>query len=152
MSELAASIKRVRTRLGETMAEFAETLGTQQSTISRYESGQVAPSGSTLILLYLLAVEEERSVFAEALGVEDATKLERKYGAVKKQLDDLKRSRTASRPAVEFAELAAVIADSGDVDESAVELLRLLSEHGKGKPLRKAIAVMLPYFRYTAND
>jgi transcriptional regulator with XRE-family HTH domain len=52
------------------MAEFAETIGCRQSTVSRYESGKLTPGRSVLILLLQLAQGRERQPILDALQVD----------------------------------------------------------------------------------
>jgi transcriptional regulator with XRE-family HTH domain len=157
---LGQTIKTIRSRLRQTMAEFAETLGTQQSTISRYEAGQLLPNKSVLILLYLLAEDDERSTISEALGINDPKILEEKFSNAKAQLEVLKhtqqttaqRSGSTDEVGANFANEAAAIISAGAIDPVLVELLILLRAHSASKPLRQALSSMLPYFRYCARS
>jgi len=138
------------------MAEFAETIGTQQSTISRYEAGQLVPSRSMLILLLLLANEDEKSAVAEALGVEDADRIANRYAGARRALFDLRAQSKKAKPGADtlsgFVEEAAAIASTGEpVDRSIVELLRLWREQKNKRQLRNAVAQMLPYFQFVAT-
>lgn len=47
----AESIKRVRDRLAETQEQFAERLGIDQATLSRWEAGRVPTRGPTFLWL-----------------------------------------------------------------------------------------------------
>ena len=47
----AGSIKRVRDRLAETQAQFAERIGIDQATLSRWEGGKVPTRGPTFLWL-----------------------------------------------------------------------------------------------------
>ena len=51
------------------MVQFAEMIGCEQSTVSRYESGRLIPGRSVLILLLQLAEDAERTPILTALGV-----------------------------------------------------------------------------------
>lgn len=69
MLSVAAAIRSIRKRLGESTTEFARRLGVGQSTISKYELNRVTPSRSTLLLLLPLAEsKDEKRAIAEALG------------------------------------------------------------------------------------
>jgi transcriptional regulator with XRE-family HTH domain len=50
-------VRDLRRRLGLTQAQLADRLGTDQSTVSRLETGQLAPRGPIGILLRQLAEE-----------------------------------------------------------------------------------------------
>ena len=73
LESLGKTITTVRRRLKMTMTEFASLIGSDNSTISRYEAGRIIPSKPVLILLLLLAHAEERKPFMEALGVGEET-------------------------------------------------------------------------------
>jgi transcriptional regulator with XRE-family HTH domain len=158
VSELGNTIKRLRQRLGQTMAEFSETIGTQQSTISRYESGRIPPSKSILILLLLLADEDEKPEILKALGLEN-TQAGAELHLSKHRLNEARRTLSggarlskADQRLAAFVEEAAKIAQSGiPVDDCLVELLHLWRTHSSNrKGLRDSLAQMLPYFKYTA--
>jgi DNA-binding transcriptional regulator YiaG len=51
-------IKRLREDMGLTQAQFAERLGLDRTSVSRMETGNQKPSGSTKILLRQLAEEK----------------------------------------------------------------------------------------------
>jgi hypothetical protein len=142
------------------MAEFADTLGTQQSTVSRYEADQLVPSRSILILLFLLAEGDDRRALSDALGLRDPKTLQAKFAAAKEQLDSIKRARRPSKKqsgtsedAITFANEAAAIATLGEpIDGALIEFLRLWRAHPESKQLQKALATMLPYFRFSATS
>lgn len=46
-----AAIKRIRSRLAETQAQFAERLGIDQGTLSRWEAGKPPKSGPAFLWL-----------------------------------------------------------------------------------------------------
>lgn len=141
------------------MSEFAETLGTQQSTISRYEGGKLVPSKSILILLYLLAVDDERPEIADALGIPTASKLEKTFLSAHQQLDalkslsvDLARSDEGQTLKAKFAEDAVAVVNAGELDPVLVELMELLRSHPQNHDLKIALSSMLPYFRFCAKS
>lgn len=61
-----AAVRQVRTRLGMTTAQLAETIGVNQSTISRYESGERTPRSSVIGALLKIASDAEK---LEIIGV-----------------------------------------------------------------------------------
>jgi transcriptional regulator with XRE-family HTH domain len=138
-------------RLKQTMTEFAESLGTDQSTISRYESGQVVPSKTVLILLFLLASGEERDAILEALGDVSEASLLSRYRGAEEALKRLPKHTDTSR--VEFAEQSAALVSSKDpIDPTLVQLLRLFRNHGRNRKLRQVLVQMLPYFEFVARE
>ena len=133
------------------MTEFAESLGTDQSTISRYESGQLVPSKTVLILLFLLACEEERGAIRDAMGDVSEASLLARYGRVEDELKGLPKHFDASR--LQFAEESAAIVSSKEPIEPALaELLKLYRAHARNRKLRQALAQMLPYFEFVAGQ
>ena len=68
VATLGSTIRAIRQRLKRSGTGFADLIGTDQSTVSRYEANQVVPSRTVLILLLLLASEEERPAIREAMG------------------------------------------------------------------------------------
>lgn len=150
MSTLPATIRTIRQRLDQTMNEFAESLGTDQSTISRYESGRVVPSRTVLILLFLLASSHERDVIREAMGEFSEGALLARYKGAEELLKRLPKGSDTSR--AEFAEASAALISSKEPIESAlVEVLQLFGRHGRNQKLRQAVAQMLPYFKFVAE-
>lgn len=69
---LSETIRAIRKRRGETMVQFGERLGTDNSVISKYEAAKVMPSRSMLLLLLPLAEGEERRPILDALGLEES--------------------------------------------------------------------------------
>lgn len=133
------------------MTEFADSLGTDQSTISRYESGQVVPSRTVLILLFLLASGAERDAIREAMGDVGEASLMARYRHAEEALKLLPKRTDVSR--VEFAEeSAAIISSKEPIDPVLVELLKLFRGHGRNRKLRQAVAQMLPYFEFVAGQ
>ena len=56
MSDQTIDIRSIRGDLSQ--AQFAELLGVEQATISRWETGKSNPSGPALLLLRLIAAEK----------------------------------------------------------------------------------------------
>ena len=61
MSELAQAIRQIRQRLAMTTTEFAEVLGINQATVSRYETGRMKPGYVHLGKLLKLAEGTEKN-------------------------------------------------------------------------------------------
>lgn len=151
MSTLATTIRNIRKRLNQTMTEFAESLGTDQSTISRYESGQVVPSKTVLILLFLIASGTERNPILEAMGDVSEVSLLSRYKGADEALKRLPKPTDTSR--VQFAEeSAAMIASKEPIEPALVQLLKLCRSHTGNRKLRQAVAQMLPYFEFVAGE
>jgi len=65
--ELAATIKRIRVRLGMNMTKFAKAIGVTQGQVSRYEAGLATPGPSTLADLVRLADGAEKNPMLKCL-------------------------------------------------------------------------------------
>ncbi len=65
---LCESISMIRTRHGKNMAEFGKMVGVTSATISRWESGQIVPTGAALRILLGLAEGLEKKPLLDALG------------------------------------------------------------------------------------
>lgn len=133
------------------MTEFAELLGTDQSSISRYESGQVVPSKSVLILLFLLASEVERVALHEAMGEVSEAVLLSRYRSAEEALKRLPKGTDRSR--VQFVdESVAMLTSKEPIEPAVVQLLMLFRTHARNRKLRQAVAQMLPYFEFVAGE
>ena len=70
LKDLATTIQRIRTRLGMTTGEFADVLGVNQSTVSRYESGERVPRHRVIVELLTVAnIDERQAMIGTLLGV-----------------------------------------------------------------------------------
>lgn len=125
------------------MGEFAELLGTEQSTISRYESGQFPPSRTVLTLLYLLASKDERPAILKEMGdVSDALKQFQNAGESLKLLEKPDKHRK------EFMEASRdLLASKEPLEPALIEIVKLSSN----KKVRAALAHFLPYFQFLAK-
>lgn len=149
--DLPNTIRTIRQRLGQTMSDFAESLGTDQSTVSRYEAGQVTPSRTVLILMFLLASEPDRDVIRAAMGEVSEAALLARYRDAEQAIRGLSKRSDSTR--VAFAEESAAILHAKDpIDPTLIELLRLFRTHARNRKLRSAVAQMLPYFRFLADQ
>ena len=146
---LAKTIRSIRQGLKQTMVQFAESLGTEQSTISRYEAGQLVPSKTVLILLYVLASGDNREAILEALGA-SATAIRERYRGAEETL--MKLPSNTDTTIVEFAEESAALVRSREVDPELLDLVKLWRKHNGNRKLRRAIAGMLPYFEFIADQ
>jgi transcriptional regulator with XRE-family HTH domain len=154
VSTLGSTIRKIRHRQRLNMTEFAELIGADQSTISRYESGQVLPSKTVLILLFLLAEEEERAVIADATGGVDLSALKARLTNSEEILRAVARNRSSARKksgaeevrTLMAEESASLVSSGKPIEPALVAMLRLFREHGNNKRLRKSLVQMLPYF------
>ncbi len=141
------------------MTEFAEMIGADQSTISRYESGQVLPSKTVLILLLLLAEGEERAAISDAMGAADLGALNARFAGsleilrahAKKYPRSVKTAATDIVRIQMVEESAALVSAGKPIEPALVAMLKLFREHGDNKRLRQCLAQMLPYFEFVAN-
>jgi transcriptional regulator with XRE-family HTH domain len=148
-ANLAKTIRNIRQDLKQTMVQFAESLGTEQSTVSRYEAGQLVPSKTILILLYVLASGENREAILEALGASGPA-IENRYRSAEETLKKLPRN--ADLTVLDFAEESAALVQSGEVDPALVNLVKLWRGSAGNRRLRRVVAGMLPYFEFIANQ
>jgi len=128
------------------MAEFAELIGTDQSTISRYEAGQIEPSRTVWILLFLLASSDEREAIIEAMGDVSEASLASRYQNAQESLKLLKPKKSDLNR-MKFAEASTtIVASKESIDVALVQVLELYPN----KKFRQALAAMLPYFEFVA--
>jgi DNA-binding XRE family transcriptional regulator len=71
----AHDVRRLRSYLGETQAEFADRLGTRQQTVSEWETGASRPRRIARRLLQLVAEEGGFYTLAEAPPAEPASSI-----------------------------------------------------------------------------
>lgn len=158
MGDLGSAIRSIRTRLGNTMVEFAETIGAKQSTVSRYESGKLVPGRPVLLLLLQLAEGNERWPILGALGVDRGSaegwnelRLIRALRTFERYLEASRSQRGnqeagfAPQSALEaFAETAKkIILECQDLDPSVLSILDQWLKHGKNPEA-------LEFFRHAA--
>jgi putative transcriptional regulator len=67
MTELGSAIRLIRTRLGQSQAEFAHSLGVQRNSVSRWEVGRAEPSPLSLLRLHDLSLPEQKPLFAREI-------------------------------------------------------------------------------------
>jgi transcriptional regulator with XRE-family HTH domain len=137
------------------MAAFADTIGTEQSTVSRYESGQLNPSRTVLILLLLLAKDKEQEPILAALGIGDDTQMKARITEAQQVLhrvNNLQSRHQLDSTIVEFAEEAAKMVSAGKpIERSLIKLLKLWQQHDGNRRLHRELAGMLPFFEFVAN-
>ena len=142
------------------MTEFAELIGTDQSTVSRYESGRILPSKTTLIVLLLLSREEEKAPILAAMGEVDEHALRTRFegaqetlGALLRRHRQARRSSAVELKRIEFAEESAAIVSSGrPIEPALVEIIKLCRKYSDNRKLRNSLAQMLPYFEFVATQ
>ena len=116
------------------MVEFARLVGSDHTSVSRYESGQIVPGKPILILLLLLAQGDEKPPLAKALGLRDDDEAQRAFEGALASLLEYERQATRSRGKVrkdagltEFVKEAAAIANARlSIDPAVAEVLRRL--------------------------
>lgn len=134
MSSLGETISAIRQRMGKTMVEFARLVGSDHSSVSRYESGQIVPGKTMLILLLLLAKSEEKAPLLKALGLRDEAETQQVFAGALESLVECERlaANSRSRSAkdaglAEFVKEAAAIAAARlPLDPVVADVLRRL--------------------------
>jgi transcriptional regulator with XRE-family HTH domain len=153
--------------MGRKMVEFAQIIGTDQSTISKYESGKVPPSDTVLILLLLLARGDERAPLLKALGIGDDAEIQAIYqGAIDSLLEyDRLAARVRAKSEREgglrkFVKEASSIAAAGvSLDPAVGEVLELIQVPEVGQKAdcphcepQKALVSQTPSSSLQSND
>ena len=156
MESLGEKIWRVRTRLRKTQREFAEILGSQQNSVSRYEKDKVVPGIAVLSILHNLADVEDKPAFADeirrqvgagiinTLGIESP---ELQGVAVKGSIEELRPMIEGMSEMQKWNAMAAAgrkdkaallwatstLAEDQRIDDSLIEILMLCVQHRKQK-------------------
>src|ERR1035441_929651 len=156
MESLGEKIWRVRTRLRKTQREFAEILGSQQNSVSRYEKDKVVPGIAVLSILHNLADVEDKPAFADeirrqvgagiinTLGIESP---ELQGVAVKGSIEELRPMIEGMSEMEKWNAMAAAgrkdkaallwatstLAEDQRIDDSLIEILMLCVQHRKQK-------------------
>jgi transcriptional regulator with XRE-family HTH domain len=94
---LGETISAIRQRLGKTIVEFARLVGSDHTSVSRYESGQIVPGKPILILLLLLAQGDEKPPLVKALGLRDDDETQTTFEDAMASLLEYERQATRSR-------------------------------------------------------
>jgi transcriptional regulator with XRE-family HTH domain len=138
--EIGGAIRRVRIRLRKGQREFAEMLGSQSNSISRYEGNRVQPSLPVLWKLYHLAEPDEKPLFEDAIRMRIGTDLAGSEASIDMPMAQLRdlvtfQERLESLGAwnpnrrKDFNEFLAAVLDllmgANNIDRSIPELLRL---------------------------
>jgi transcriptional regulator with XRE-family HTH domain len=89
--KVGAAIRRMRGRLRKSQLEFAEVLGSQRSSISRYEINLVQPSLPILWKLYNMAEKDEKETFEVAMREQIGTDLAGTEARIDAPMADLRR-------------------------------------------------------------
>jgi transcriptional regulator with XRE-family HTH domain len=134
LSSIGETISAIRQRMGKTMVEFARLVGSDHSSVSRYESGQIVPGKTMLILLLLLAQGDEKTPLLKTLGLRDDAETQQAFEGALESLVEYERlaTRSGSRSAkdaglAEFVKEAAAIAAARlSLDPVVADILRLL--------------------------
>ncbi len=123
---------------------FARLVGTDQSTVSKYEAGKIAPSRSTLLnILRLAEGDAERNPILEALGVENPADLGMPQSEVDQAIEDfetyLKQGGSAANKdgsKKRFIDLVRLTLDS-EIDPAITGILAKWVKHRHDKAARK---------------
>jgi transcriptional regulator with XRE-family HTH domain len=148
---VSGAIFAIRNRMGRTMVEFAQIIGTDQSTISKYESGKVPPSDTVLILLLLLARGDERVPLLKALGIGDDAELQAVYQGALASLLEYDRIATRARSKSQkeaglrkfVKEASAIAASEISLDPAIAEILGLIQVPVVGQKIQAHLRTLL---------
>ena len=156
-SDFPSAVKAIRVRLGQTLRQFADALGVNVGTVSRYESGQRKPG---LLLLYKILkiangvernpiIRELEDVFVvDNLTAEEAIRMvEREAPAA---LIDDDRLPPSNRPNLDrFSYFAgAISAEQFEVDSALADLLQAWYDSDVNDPsVRQAFADAATFLR-----
>ena len=168
---LGEEIRRIRTRLRKSQEEFADLLGSQRNSISRYEANKVEPGLSILWRLHGIAEPDEKETFAAEIRKQVGTAILGREATVEATIDEL---RPIIQEMVQAEQLRSLnpgkredvagllwatfqLATSEDrIDESLIEILRLWVSHRKSKGAKKvfreAAALLRERFKLASED
>jgi len=142
---LGERIARIRKRLRKSQSEFADIIGSQQNSISRYETDRVVPGVDVLWRLHGLAEHDEKETFAAEIRLRIGTAILGQEATVEGSMEELrpilgslitaeqlKGLNPTNRPDIQG--LLAVLVDLLELDKpldnSVLEILRLWQKYG----------------------
>jgi transcriptional regulator with XRE-family HTH domain len=167
---LGERIRRVRAHLRKDQAEFAEILGSQQTSVSRYERNKVVPGIAILSKLHDLAPPEDKPAFAdelrkqigtgiiETLGIESA---ELQGVTVKESIEELRPMIAGMAEIQEWNAMIAsgrkdkagllwatsTLAEDHQIDESLIEILILCVQYRKQEGVESVFRAAAAFLR-----
>jgi transcriptional regulator with XRE-family HTH domain len=158
---LGERIRRIRTRHRKSQEEFADILGSQRNSISRYEKDKVEPGLAILSKLHALAEQDEKEAFAAEIRRQIGTRILGSDATVQASIEEL-------RPMIEgMAEIqkldalveagrkdaagvlwaAQQLAEDRHIDKALTEILRLWVKHRKQKGAESVFQATAEYLR-----
>jgi transcriptional regulator with XRE-family HTH domain len=159
---LGERIRLLRTRLRKNQSEFAQILGSQQTSVSRYEKDKVQPGLAVLHKLHGLAEPDEKEAFAEEIrrqigatflgpeqrSIKELRPMIKEMGEIQELAAELNAMVPVGRtdPSVILAS-ARQLAEDQHIDESLSEILRLCVEHRKQESAKKVFQSTLAFLR-----
>jgi transcriptional regulator with XRE-family HTH domain len=163
---LGERIRRVRTRLRKNQKEFAEILGSQQTSVSRYEKDKVQPGLGMLRKLHGLAEPDEKEAFAAEIRRQIGTAILGRDATVEGSMEEL---RPIIMGMAEIQELDALVAsgrrdkagllfaaqqlsEDKHIDPSLIEILALWVEHRKKKGAAGILRATAAFLRERLKD
>ena len=158
---LGEKIRRMRTRLRKNQSEFAQILGSQQTSISRYEMDKVEPGLDVLSKLHGLAEKDEKEAFAAEIRKQIGTRILGRDATVVGTIEELRPMidgiveiqeldamvKAGKRSAAGLLWAARQLAEDPHIDESLNEILRLAVEYRKHKGAEKIFQATATFFR-----
>ena len=153
MLTIAEAVRSIRTRRRTKLTEFAKLIASDPGTISRYESGAIAPSKAALLVLLLLAEGDEKQPILDALGVVDDSKIQEDFAGARQALEEYcrssrKRSGKTKQNLVlaEFAkEAVAIVTGREAVEPSLVKLVQLWRQYGSDSRIHQHFRTAFSY-------
>jgi len=150
---LGETISTIRQRLGKTMVKFGRLIGSDHTSVSRYESDQIVPGKPILILLLLLAQGDEKPPLVKALGLRDDDEIQQAFEGGLASLMEYERLVAQSRSKsckdaglTEFVEEAAAIANARlSLDPVVAEVLRRLRVSNANRKVQTHLRNFLIY-------
>lgn len=135
------------------MVEFARLVGSDHTSVSRYESDQIVPGKPILILLLLLAQGDEKAPLVKALGLRDDDEMQRGFEGALASLLEYERQSARSRGKArqdagltEFVKEAAAIANARlSIDPAVAEVLRRLRASKADRKMQTQFRNFLTY-------
>ena len=151
---LGERIRRVRTRLRKNQSEFAQILGSQQTSVSRYEKDKVQPGLSILYKLHALAERDEKEAFAAEIRRQIGTRILGRDATAEGSIEEL-------RPMIEgIAEIQEFegegmrllwatheLSEGQLIDESLIAVLRLWVKYQKQKGVESVFQATAEFLR-----
>jgi transcriptional regulator with XRE-family HTH domain len=158
---LGEKIRCIRTRLRKSQGEFAEILGSQQNSVSRYEKDKVEPGLGVLWKLHGLAERDEKEAFVIEIRRQIGIALLGQEATVEVSTEDLSRILTVMAELQEWQSLIAAgrgdraallwatqqLKEDKHIDKSLIEILTLWVERRQQKGAASILRATAAFLR-----